>query len=90
MPLDIDKYRHHVAGLHLSKQEEAELIQAVWGLLEGFVDQAFGRHPYQQCGRVQEFNDLQEEGESLESKASSPLPQTQPISYHDLKHVGPP
>ena len=90
MPLDIDKYRHHVAGLHLSKQEEAELIQAVWNILEGFVDQAFGRHPYQQCGRVQEFNDLQEEGESLESKASSPLPRTPPINDEDLKHVGPP
>ena len=89
MPLDIDKYRHHVAGLHLSKQEEAELIQAVWGLLEGFVDQAFGRHPYQQCGRALAFNDLQEEGESLESKASSPLKSTKPIRYETLKQLGP-
>ena len=89
MPLDIDKYRHHVAGLHLSKQEEAELIQAVWNILEGFVDQAFGRHPYQQCGRALAFNDLQEEGESLESKASSPLKSTKPIRYETLKQLGP-
>jgi len=37
MPLDIEKYRHFVARYDLSEQEQTELIQQVWGILESFV-----------------------------------------------------
>ena len=90
MPLDIEKYRLYVSQFDLSEQEQTELIQTVWTILESFVDQAFGRHPHQQCGTRLEFNDLQEDGESLESKDRQPLERTRPIRYETLKNLGPP
>ncbi|MCA9464102.1 MAG: hypothetical protein KC643_01425 [Nitrospira sp.] len=84
MPLDIEKYRHYVAGYDLSEEEQTELIQNVWTILESFVDQAFGQHPHQQCGARLEFNDLHAPIESLESKDSQPLEKTRPIRYEDL------
>jgi hypothetical protein len=90
MSLDIEKYRQYVAGYDLSEQEQTELIQTVWTILESFVDQAFGRHPHQQCGTRLEFNDLHAPLESLESKANSPLQKTRPIRYETLKQLGPP
>ena len=90
MPLDIEKYRHFAARYDLSEEEQTELIQQLWGMLESFVDQAFGRHPHQQCGRRIEFNDLQASVESLESKAHNPLEKTDPINTETLKHTDPP
>ena len=86
MPLDIEKYRHFVSQFDLSKEEQTELIQNVWAILESFVDQSFGRHPHQQCGRTLEHNDLHAPLESLESEESNPLEQTRPIKYEELKH----
>lgn len=88
MPLDIEKYRHFVAGYDLSEQEQTELIQNVWAIMESFVDQAFGQHPHQQCGTRLEFSDLQEDAESLESTESQPLEMTRPIRYETLKNLG--
>ncbi len=68
MPLDIEKYRQYVAGFDLSPEEQAELIRNVWTVLESFVDQAFERHPNQQCRRKLEFKDLQDPIDLLESK----------------------
>lgn len=90
MPLDIEKYRHFVSGYDLSEQEQTELIKTVWTILESFVDQAFGRHPHQQCGRRIEINDLQASVESLESKASNTLEKTRPIKYETLNNTAPP
>ncbi len=90
MPLDIEKYRHLVSQFDLSEQEQKELIQIVWTILENFVDQAFGRHPHQQCGTRLEFNDLHGALESLESKENQPLERTHPIRYETLKQLGPP
>ena len=90
MPLDIEKYRHFVSRYDLSPDEQTELIQNVWTILESLVDQSYGRHPHQQCGRCLEHNDLQGPVESLESKESQPLEKTQPIRYEALKNLGPP
>ncbi len=90
MPLDIEKYRHFVDGYDLSEQEQTELIQHVWGILESFADQAYGRHPHQQRGKRIEINDLQASVESLELKASNPLEKTRSIKYETLKNTGPP
>jgi hypothetical protein len=70
MALDIEKYRHYVAGFDLSPEEQAELIRTVWMVLESFVDQAYGRHPHQHCRRKLEFKDLQDPIDLLESKTS--------------------
>ncbi len=72
MPLDIEKYRHYVAGFDLSPEEQAELIRNVWMVLESFVDQAYRRHPHQHCRRDLQFNDLQDPIDLLESKHNYP------------------
>jgi len=90
MSLDVEKYKPFLAGMNLSDQEQTELIQSVWAILEGFVDQAFGRHPIQQCGRPLEHNDLQGTPESIESAGHHPLNKKKPIRYEDLKRIGPP
>lgn len=68
MPLDIERYRHYVAGFDLSAEEQAELIRNVWMVLESFVDQAYGRHPHQHYRRDLQFNDLQDPIDLLELK----------------------
>ncbi len=85
MPLDIEKYRHYVAGYDLSEEEQTELIQNVWVILESFVDQSYGRHPHQQCGTRLELNDLLAPLESLESRGSQPEEKTRPIKHEALK-----
>mgnify|MGYP001607677352 CR=1 FL=1 len=90
MSLDIEKYRHYLAGYQISEEEKTELIKNVWAILEGFVDHAFGRHPIQQCGRPLEHNDLQGPSESIESAGNQPLNKKKPIRYEDLKRIGPP
>lgn len=90
MPLDIEKYRHHLDGCDISEEDKTALIQNLWSILEGFVDHAFGRHPIQQCGRVLEHNDLQGPSESIESAGNQPLNKKKPIKYGDLKRIGPP
>ena len=89
MALDVEKYKPFLAGMNLSEQEQTELIKNVWAILEGFVDQAFGQHPIQQCGRALEHSDLQSSIDSLESVESQPLAKKKPIRYEDLKRLGP-
>lgn len=89
MPLDVEKYRHYLAGYQISEEEKTELIKSVWAILEGFVDQAFGRHPSQQCGKPLEHNHLQRPGESLESAGNHPLNKKKPIRYDDLRRLDP-
>jgi len=38
---NFQKYSHHLQNLELSEEDEAELMQAVWRILEGFADRAF-------------------------------------------------
>ena len=89
MSLDVEKYRHYLAGYEMSEEDKTELIRSVWAILEGFVDHAFGQHPIQQCGRALEHSDLQGLNESLESAEHHPLEKKKPIRYEDLKRIGP-
>lgn len=86
MPLDIEKYRHYIAGFDLSPEEQAELIGNVWAILESFVDEAYGQHPHQHCRRELEFNDLQNPSELLKSKPSNLLDETQSLTHDSVKH----
>ena len=76
MPLDIEKYRHCLAGFDLSPEEQAELIRNVWAVLESFVDQAYGRHPNQHCRQNLKINDLQNPIGLLESEVSNHIDET--------------
>lgn len=38
---NFQKYRRHLQNLELSEEEEMELMQALWLILEGFADRAF-------------------------------------------------
>ncbi len=71
MPLDIEKYRHYLAGFDLSAEEQAELIRNVWAVLESFVDQAYGRHPNQHFRQNLKISDLQNPVGLLESEVSN-------------------
>ena len=67
MPLDIQKYLHHLEEFDLSEERKRELIQTVWQVMEGFVDRAFGKHPVQQLrNRAEKI--LQDSPGILESK----------------------
>ena len=40
--LDVERYRIHLKGLHLTEEQATEVLQTVWSILEAFVDEAFG------------------------------------------------
>lgn len=39
---DLDKYREHIEGLDLSKEEQADLLKTIWTIMAAFVDLGFG------------------------------------------------
>jgi len=45
--LDVQKYRSYVDGFDLSKEEKDKLLEAIWSLLETFVDRSFDEDPVQ-------------------------------------------
>lgn len=49
LSLDVEAYRHLVAGDGTSRAEETRLIEAVWAVVVSFVDLGFGLHPVQQA-----------------------------------------
>ena len=40
--LDVERYRIHLKGLDLTEEQATEVLQTLWGILETFVDEAFG------------------------------------------------
>lgn len=46
--LDVDKYRPYVDHFDLSEEQKDELLEAIWSLMESFVDRSFGEDPVQQ------------------------------------------
>lgn len=40
--LDVERYRAHLAGLDLTGEQAAEVLQTLWGIVQAFVDEAFG------------------------------------------------
>lgn len=49
MQPDVEKYRHHLARFDMTEAQKDEFIRALWTMLEGVVDRAFGTHPLQQA-----------------------------------------
>ena len=47
MSVDIQKYWKYVERFDLPEAKKRELIHTVWGIMESFVDRAFGLHPVQ-------------------------------------------
>lgn len=48
MQPDYEEYRPYLKRFDLTDEEKDEFILALWVLLEGVADRAFGIHPYQQ------------------------------------------
>lgn len=47
MPIDAEKYLHHLAEFDLPHDRKVELIHSVGAIMESFVDRGFGVHPVQ-------------------------------------------
>ncbi|MEM8549111.1 MAG: hypothetical protein AAGF46_13210, partial [Pseudomonadota bacterium] len=48
LELDVEAYRYFLEAAGLSPDQEREVIEALWGVIVGFVDLGFGLHPAQQ------------------------------------------
>ncbi|GAA4170809.1 hypothetical protein GCM10023069_29430 [Shinella granuli] len=64
---DAEKYRHHVAHFDMPDDRKAELLFAVWQIMQSFVDRAFGDDPVQQVLRARHVDSLSIEDESAAS-----------------------
>lgn len=42
MKPNLEKYRRHVDPFNLSEEQKTELLTAIWHIVEGFADRAFG------------------------------------------------
>lgn len=67
MTPDLDKYMEYVDDFDLSEEAKRELLMALWGLLENFVDRAFGCDVTQQAMAAAAKNTGQDSGNSLVS-----------------------
>ena len=88
MAVDFEKYRRLAREFPLSDEEREELLNTLLGVMECFVDQAFGRHPLQQREKPID-NHLQDPLESLESKADKLTTNSDLSRSPHLEHVGP-
>ena len=56
LPFDVDAYRHFIADLGLSDDQERQVIEALAFFVLSFVDHGFGVHPAQlACGKLEVF-----------------------------------
>ena len=88
MSVDFDKYRRLAQEFPLSDEEREELLDTLLGVMECFVDQAFGRHPLQQCESQTDYH-LQDPLESLESNADKPTTNCHLSRTSHLEYLGP-
>lgn len=59
MPMNIEKYRKHLAPLKLGKDREDEVIRYVYKIMEEFVSAAFSKHPVQHALQEKKQTTLQ-------------------------------
>lgn len=69
---DLGKYRRHVEHFDLTDAQKADLLLAVWRIMQSFVDRAFGDDPVQQARAVRE--------RALRGGPARPVIDLQPIS----------
>lgn len=58
MPRNIDQHRHHFKDYGLSREQEAEIIEALYAIAETFADLAFGRHSSQLLQAANDNNSM--------------------------------
>lgn len=68
MPMNIDKYRKHLATLNLSKDREDEIIRHIYNIMNEFVSAAFNKHPVQHALQEKKRKSLQIPGGVIDSK----------------------
>jgi len=49
VPIDKDKYRQDLKSLNLTKEEEDQVLDHLWAVMESFVSAAFGSNPTKQA-----------------------------------------
>ena len=68
MPMNIDKYRKHLAPLKLGKNQEEDIIRFIIAVMDEFVSAAFGKHPVQQAVDEKNRKSLQSQSDMVDSK----------------------
>ncbi len=68
MPINIEKYRKHLAPLKLGKERETEIIRFIYAIMNEFVSAAFGKHPVQQAVDAKQRKSLQGQSRVIDSK----------------------
>lgn len=71
MPIDIEKYRRHLARLNLGKDHEEDIIRHIYMIMDEFVSAAFKKHPVQQAIRERNRKTLQSHNGVIDSKDRS-------------------
>lgn len=71
MPIDIEKYRKHLAPYNLGKEREEEIISHVYIIIDEFVSAAFNKHPVQHVLQDRNCEALQSQGGMIDSKDHS-------------------
>lgn len=70
MPINIDKYRHHLKTLDLNRKQEDEIIELIWKIMEHFVSAAFGKTPVQQALQERDKDSIQDSAPVVNSNYS--------------------
>jgi len=68
MPINIEKYRKHLASHKLGKEREEEIIRQIYAIMDEFVSAAFSKHPVQQALQEKKRKSLQSNGGVIDSK----------------------
>ena len=71
MAFDERKYLKYFAKSNLTEEEKLERIRTFKGILQPFMDAAFGQHPVQLCRDTPKQKYLQSPNQGVESKKVS-------------------
>lgn len=70
LEVDVQRYQEYLDDPTLSDGERAQIIEALWAIISGFVELGFDVHPVQQaCGKVE--NSLEQDGFSDSTEVQS-------------------
>ena len=71
MKLDTEKYMPLLDRLEMSEAQKTEVMHTVWGIMQSYVDHAFGLHPVERY-RIKKQKTLGvQSGKELESRRTS-------------------
>ena len=71
MPIDVEKYRRHLARLDLGKDHEEDIIRHIYMIMDEFVSAAFKKHPVLQAIQERNRKTLQSHNGVIDSKDRS-------------------